>query len=79
MLLPYHPQLAIIAALLPVFSCVVLPYGAIAYSLKVESELMWKWINSFAKPEKAYWLCDVLQNWFAAVAITSLIIGIIGG
>ena len=40
---------------------------------------MWKWINSFAKPEKAYWLCDVLQNWFAVVAIASLTVGLVWG
>jgi heme exporter protein C len=40
---------------------------------------MWKWINSFAKPEKAYWLCSILLPWFAIVAIVSLIVGIVWG
>jgi heme exporter protein C len=40
---------------------------------------MWKWINSFAKPEKAYWLASVLSPWFAGIAVVSLVIGTIWG
>lgn len=40
---------------------------------------MWKWINSFAKPEKAYWLANILQPYFLLIAVCGLSVGLIWG
>lgn len=40
---------------------------------------MWKWINSYAKPDKAYLLCNQLFPWFALLACVGLPLGMIWG
>ena len=40
---------------------------------------MWKWINSFAKPEKAYWLASAMQPYFLVIALFGLTVGITWG
>lgn len=40
---------------------------------------MWKWLNSYAKPEKVYSLCNRLLPWCVMVAFTSLMVGSMWG
>lgn len=40
---------------------------------------MWKWLGQYAKPERAYQLCNTLQPYFAVVAVISLVVGVIWG
>ena len=40
---------------------------------------MWKWMNSYAKPDKAYLLCNQLFPWFALLACVGLPLGMIWG
>ncbi len=40
---------------------------------------MWKWINSYAKPDKAYLLCNQLFPWFVVLACVALPLGLIWG
>jgi heme exporter protein C len=40
---------------------------------------MWKWINSYAKPDKAYLLCNQLLPWFALLACVALPLGLVWG
>lgn len=40
---------------------------------------MWKWLNSYAKPEKAYGLCNWLLPWLVIVACMSLLVGTFWG
>jgi heme exporter protein C len=40
---------------------------------------MWKWLSPYAKPERAYRLCNTLQPWFTYPAILLLTIGTVWG
>ena len=40
---------------------------------------MWKWINSFAQPEKAYGACNSLMPYFVTILCVCLPIGIVWG
>lgn len=40
---------------------------------------MWKWMNSYAKPDKAYLLCNQLFPWFMVLACVGLPLGMIWG
>ena len=40
---------------------------------------MWKFLHPYAKPERAYQLCQTLQPWFWAVAVLCLVTGSIWG
>lgn len=40
---------------------------------------MWKWFNSFAKPDKAYMLCNQLFPWFALLACVAFPLGMVWG
>lgn len=40
---------------------------------------MWKWMNSYAKPDKAYLLCNQLFPWFAVLACVGLPLGFVWG
>jgi heme exporter protein C len=40
---------------------------------------MWKWINSYAKPDKAYELCNQLLPWFLVLACVLLPLGLVWG
>ncbi|OFC69041.1 heme ABC transporter permease [Alteromonas confluentis] len=40
---------------------------------------MWKWLHPYAKPERAYQLCNTLLPWFALPAVVCLVVGTIWG
>ena len=40
---------------------------------------MWKWLHSYAKPEKAYQLSSLFLPWFAITALISISVGIVWG
>ena len=40
---------------------------------------MWKWINSYAKPDKAYTLCNQLFPWFVLLGSVGIIFGTLWG
>ena len=40
---------------------------------------MWKWLHPYAKPERAYQLCNTLLPWFALPAVICLAIGTVWG
>lgn len=40
---------------------------------------MWKWMNSYAKPDKAYLLCNQLFPWFVLLACVGLPLGMMWG
>lgn len=40
---------------------------------------MWKWLHTYAKPEKTYYFCGKLLPWFSGFAITFLVFGSIWG
>ena len=40
---------------------------------------MWKWMHPYAKPERAYALCQTLLPWFWSLALTCLLVGSVWG
>ena len=40
---------------------------------------MWKWLHPYAKPERAYQLCNTLLPWFSVAAVISLLCGTVWG
>ena len=40
---------------------------------------MWKWLHPYAKPERAYQLCNTLLPWFALPAVVCLVVGTMWG
>ncbi|MBT1450681.1 heme exporter protein CcmD [Glaciecola sp. XM2] len=40
---------------------------------------MWKWINSYAKPDKAYELCNQLLPWFLVLMFVAFPVGMLWG
>ncbi|AYA63577.1 heme ABC transporter permease [Alteromonas sp. RKMC-009] len=40
---------------------------------------MWKWLHPYAKPERAYQLCNTLLPWFSVAAVINLLCGTVWG